>query len=346
MLSSCSHKTVWVSCFLYKRYRVLGSWGLCLLSLLALVLSGCRPTESDALPGYIEGDFVRVASQLSGQLMTLSVAKGERVKQGSSLFTLDRDNEHNVVLQAKANVEQAVHTLHDMEKGSRPEELDQIRAEIGQVEARINLLKLEFARRKRLYRDQTIAQETLDVTTSEYEQALADLDRLRASLETAKLPSRIDQIQAAQSDVASKQAALAQAQWNFDEKKQAAPQSGLVFDTFYRKGEWVAAGQPVVSLLPPANVKARFFVPEASISTVEPGQIVYVHCDGCASVYQGTVSYVSTEAEYAPPVIFSQVFRAKLVFMVEALFPPDVAATLHPGQPIDVYLHEPDRNAS
>ncbi|WP_027183518.1 HlyD family secretion protein [Desulfovibrio inopinatus] len=316
------------------------------LVIAVVLITGCSPTESDALPGYIEGEFVRVASKLSGQLNVLSVTKGARIDSGVPLFTLEREFERQAVNQAKASVQEAVHTLHDMEKGSRPEELDQIRAEIKEIEARLKLLKLEYSRRTRLYRDKSIAQETLDITTSEYQQTQANLQRLRATLDTAKLASRIDRIKAAQSDVDVKKAALAQAQWNFDEKHQAAPQAGLVFDTLYREGEWVGAGQPVISLLPPENVKARFFIPENQVATLESGQTVFVHCDGCGEEYKGTISYISAEAEYSPPVIFSQVFRTKLVFMVEAVFPPEVAAKLHPGQPIDVYLHEHNPNAS
>src|SRR5437870_13688503 len=61
---------------------------------------------------------------------------------------------------------------------------------------------------------------------------------------------------------------LAQAEWNFDQKKQAAPQSGLVYDTMFRQGEWVPAGKPVVALLPPQNIKVRAFVPETRVGSI------------------------------------------------------------------------------
>jgi len=111
-----------------------------------------------------------------------------------------------------------------------------------------------------------------------------------------------------------------------------------VVDTLFARGEWVPAGAPVVSLLPPANVKVRFFVPEPRLGSVTVGQKVALACDGCAAPIAGTVSFIAPQAEYTPPVIYSKDSRAKLVFLVEARPAPEDAVKLHPGQPIDVTL--------
>jgi HlyD family secretion protein len=124
---------------------------------------------------------------------------------------------------------------------------------------------------------------------------------------------------------------LAQAEWNYNQKKQAAPQSGLVYDTLFRQGEWVPAGKPVVVLLPPPNIKVRAFVPETRVGSIHYDDPVHVQ-----NSFVGKVSYISTRAEYTPPVIYSRESRSKLVFMVESVFEPQVAANLHPGQPVDV----------
>ena len=129
---------------------------------------------------------------------------------------------------------------------------------------------------------------------------------------------------------------LAQAQWNFTQKAQAAPQTGLVFDTLYRQGEWVDAGHPVVVLLPPQNIEVRAFVPETQIGTIKPGDPAEVFVDGVSEPFKGTLRYIFPEAEYTPPVIYSEESRSKLVFMVEVDFEPETAAKLHPGQPVDV----------
>ncbi|WP_455733151.1 HlyD family efflux transporter periplasmic adaptor subunit, partial [Burkholderia stabilis] len=116
----------------------------------------------------------------------------------------------------------------------------------------------------------------------------------------------------------------------------AAPAAGRVYDTLYRVGEWVQAGNPVVQMLPPQNLKVRFFVPEAAIASLAPGRAVAIRCDGCAADVPARITYVSSEAEYTPPVIYSNESRTKLVFMIEARPAVADAPKLHPGQPVSV----------
>ena len=134
------------------------------------------------------------------------------------------------------------------------------------------------------------------------------------------------------------QAKLDQAHWDLDQKSQAAPADGFVFDTLYRVGEWVAAGQPVVSLLPPANVEIRFFVPETVVGQLSKGDEVRAFIDGTSTPVTTKIYYISPSAEYTPPVIYSSQSRAKLVFMVKARPSPEDGARLHPGQPVDVIV--------
>ena len=106
----------------------------------------------------------------------------------------------------------------------------------------------------------------------------------------------------------------------------------------YRQGEWVPAGRPVVALLPPSNLKVRAFVPETQLQALHLGDSVQVIVDGLPGALAGRISFISPRAEYTPPVIYNRENRAKLVFMIEVTFDPQVAATLHPGQPVDVRL--------
>jgi HlyD family secretion protein len=104
----------------------------------------------------------------------------------------------------------------------------------------------------------------------------------------------------------------------------------------YREGEWVAAGNPVVRMLPPQNIKVRFFVPETVVGSLAIGHKVSLHCDGCVTDIPATVTYVSAEAEYTPPVIYSNETRGKLIYMIEAHPTREDAPKLHPGQPVSV----------
>ncbi|MBO0756017.1 MAG: HlyD family secretion protein, partial [Bradyrhizobiaceae bacterium] len=120
-----------------------------------------------------------------------------------------------------------------------------------------------------------------------------------------------------------------------------APTGARVADILARPGETVAAGAPVVSLLPPANILVRFFVPEAALASIHKGDPIALHCDRCPSDLVATISFVSPQAEYTPPVIYSESSRSKLVYLIEARPRPDQAILINPGQPIEV---EPIRN--
>jgi HlyD family secretion protein len=161
---------------------------------------------------------------------------------------------------------------------------------------------------------------------------------LDSQLEVARLPGRAEQVRAQFEQVEAAKAALAQASWRVEQKSVSAPAGGVIYDTLYREGEWVQAGSPVVSLLPPANIKVRFFVPEPVLGALAIGRQVRLRCDGCAGGIGATLTYLSSQAEYTPPVIYSNETRSKLVFMVEAHPRPEDAARLHPGQPLVVQL--------
>jgi HlyD family secretion protein len=158
-------------------------------------------------------------------------------------------------------------------------------------------------------------------------------------MQVTQLPARSDEINAARAEQKAAEQALAQAQWRVDQKTQTAPAAGLVVDTLYRPGEWVPAGAPVVSLLPPGNLKIRFYVPEPVVASLRIGAPITVQCDGCADPIAARITFIAPQAEYTPPVIYSRENRAKLVFLVEAR-PDDGApnAALKAGLPVEVAL--------
>jgi len=183
-----------------------------------------------------------------------------------------------------------------------------------------------------------ISQEELDQARAQRDANQAQVNQLTADLATGRLGGREDAIAAAQAYVAAQTAALAKAQWTYDQKQQFAPQAGPVQDTLYRQGEYVTAGSPVVVLLPPDHLKVRFFVPETWVARVRVGAAAQVSFDGGKQSLAATISYISTQAEYTPPVIYNRENRASLVYMIEARFAPNDAADVRPGQPVDVQL--------
>ena len=140
----------------------------------------------------------------------------------------------------------------------------------------------------------------------------------------------------AQQAVREAEARLNSAKTRLGRRKVASPATGTIQQIYFRPGEMVPAGRPVVALLPPGNVKIRFFVAEAVLPTISLGDTVTVRCDGCAPDLAARVSFISRTAEYTPPVIYSLEERAKLVFLIEAR--PQHPESLRVGQPVSVQL--------
>lgn len=132
-------------------------------------------------------------------------------------------------------------------------------------------------------------------------------------------------------------ASLDQAKYRLARRESHAPTSAIVQDVLFREGETVVAGQPVITLLPPGNIKVRFFVPEAELANLRHGAKVRLSCSNCPPDATGTIRFISTEAEFTPPVIYSDRSKEKLVFMVEAT-PDAEPEAFHPGQPATVSL--------
>jgi HlyD family secretion protein len=262
---------------------------LTLAMLAAAFIAGCSQNSPNEFQGYVEGEYVYVASPLGGALTNLAVARGDSVKAGQLLFELERESESAAVQQAEKNLIQA--------------------------KANLALSENEFARREKLRADNGV------ISAEELDQA-----KSRRDSDAAQVESLND--------------ALAKLRWSFDQKQQFAPTNAFVQDTLYRQGEWVAAGNPVVVLLPPENLKARFFVPQEMLPQIKTGENVSVTFDGATKNYSATVNYISTQAEFTPPVLYNRENRAKLIFMIEAKFSPADAAELRPGQPVDVKISQ------
>jgi HlyD family secretion protein len=312
-----------------------------LMVLAACLLAGCQRGPSGRVQGYAEGEYIYVASPLEGQLDELAVQRGQQVKKGALLFVLESGAEQAGRDEAARKLAQVQSNLEDAKRGMRPSEIDALEAQLQQAQAAQVLADKEFVRQEKLVLSGAAAKQELDRARATRDQDRKHVSQLEADLQTARLGSRPDQIAAIAASVRAQEAALAHADWALAQKTQVAPMAGLVFDTFYQKGEWVPAGRPVVALLPPENLKVRAFVPEARIGGIQPGQPVRVFVDGMAEPFTGKVSFLSPRAEYTPPVIYSQESRGKLVFMVEMVFGPATAAKLHPGQPVDVEFGGP-----
>jgi HlyD family secretion protein len=303
----------------------------------ATAVAGAGTDQPAVFHGYVEGEYVRVAAPAAGTLERLAVARGYKVQAGGLLFELDATAERAARDQAAADLAAAEARLADLRKGKRAPEIEVIAAQKAQAEAMLALSEVSLRRQEQLAGTAAASREQLDAARASYQRDQARVEELAAELEVARLAGRSDEIEAAQAAVEAARAALAEAEWRLRERSARAPAAGLVTDTLYRQGEYVGGGAPVVELLPPANVKLRFFVPEPLLGRLAVGDALRFACDGCPDGQSARVSFIAPEAEWTPPVIYSRESREKLVYLVEAV-PEAAASRLHPGQPVDVWL--------
>jgi HlyD family secretion protein len=305
---------------------------------LAAALVACDKPGDGAFQGYAEGEFVRVAAPFAGSLQKLAVKRGAQVKAGDPLFTLEQVSEAAARREAEDRARNAEAQLADLKKSRRPSEIEAVRAQLAQARASLKLSMVNLSRQEQLAASNFVSKSVVDDARAAVERDRARVGELEAQVTTAQLAARQDEIRAAEFNAQAARAALAQADWRLAQKSVTAPFGGLVNDTNYVAGEWVPAGSPVVSLLPAQNIKVRFFVNEAALGSLKLGQAVNARCDGCAAPLAAQVTFISPQAEYTPPVIYSRENRAKLVYLVEARTSPEDAVKLHPGQPVDVTL--------
>ncbi|KWA82904.1 secretion protein HlyD [Burkholderia ubonensis] len=316
--------------------NALRATSLLLAAGIALAACGQRADERATYQGYVEGEFVYLSSSQSGTLTQLAVQRGQSVAANTPAFALEAVDETAALQQAQHQLAAAQAQLADLRTGKRPPEVNVTKAQLAQAVAQAGKAADQLARDERQYRAGGISAQQLDDSRTAARTSAAQVRELRSQVDVARLPGRSQQIAAQAAQVDAAQAAVAVAQWKLDQKRVAAPAAGRVYDTLYRLGEWVQAGSPVVQMLPPQNVKVRFFVPEAAVASLAPGRAVAIHCDGCAADVPARITYVSSQAEYTPPVIYSNESRTKLVFMIEARPAVADAPKLHPGQPVAV----------
>lgn len=285
--------------------------------------------------GYVEGETTLVGAPQAGRLVAVTVEKGQDVKEGAPLFALDPAQARSEVARAEAALAAARATRDNLLTGRRQEEIDVIRAQIAQAEASLGLAQKELQRASTLASTGTAAQSRLDQAQEQVNLYQSRLVELKASEQVASLPARAPEIDAATSRVAEAEAQLAQAAERLSDLTPAAPAAASVDDVFFKAGEWVGAGQPVVSLLRPSDVTLRFFVPETALARARPGAPIRFRCDGCDGFRSAVISHVASQPEYTPPVIYSETARAKLVYLVEAK-PGEGDPQLRPGLPIEV----------
>jgi HlyD family secretion protein len=274
--------------------------------------------------GYVEGETSLIAPPVAGRLVERPVERGQQVKKGDRLFVIDPVMAKAEVARTEAALAEAQARYENLLKGKRKEN-----------EAALAQAEIEYKRQAELLARGVGTRKDYEQAESQVRQLRSRASSLEAQEKVGDLAARPDEIAAAKAQVAQDEANVAQAKKRLDDLMPVAPEDGLIENTFFNTGEWVPAGTPVVSLLPPFRVKLRFYVPQEEAALARMGAPVSFTCDGCPADLKANIIYASPRAEFTPPVIYSQSARAKLVFLIEAR-PEPTQTRLPPGLPITV----------
>lgn len=299
-------------------------------------LAGCEARAPQGFSGYVEGELLFIGPTEPGRVSALAVDEGAAVTAGQLLARIEDDLQRADRDAASAQLGQAQARLADARSPlQRPEEIAVLEAARQRAASALDLSRIELDRQKTLVPKGASSQASLDAAQHQYDQNVAALDEAKRRIAAAGIAARREQIDVAEQAVIAAKANLAAAEVRLERRTLKAPAAGTVQTVYFRPGEMVPEGRPVVSVLPPGLVKVRFFVPEAMLPKMAVGGPVTVTCDGCPTI-TAKISFVASQAEYTPPVIYSREERAKLVYLVEAR--PDDPARARPGQPVNVTL--------
>lgn len=300
------------------------------------------PAATPVVQGWVEADTLFIGADEPGRVVSLAVKEGQQVESGADLFALQGDLQEADLRQSRASLNEAKARLARAEAAQqRPEEIAVLEAQEARAKAAIEQSKPELARAQDLVNRGVAASNRLEQARAAFNRDTAALAEVQRQIEVARLRSRTEDIAAAREVVAAAVARVASAETRLRQRRVVAPAGGVIQQVYYRQGEVVPSGRPVVALLPPDNIKLRFFVPEPELPRIAYGGPVEVQCDGCPPGLKAHISFIASEAEFTPPVIYSREERSKFVFRVEAR--PDEPGKLRVGQPVTVRYLPPDQ---
>ena len=267
--------------------------------LMAVLLSSCKD-KPPHYNGYIDADLTYLSSNFSGRLVDLAVFRGDTVHKDQPLFKLEQISE-----QYEADISQYT------EKN--------LIAQRQQLIEKLHYNETNYLRTLKMNKHSAASQNSLDL-------AKQDLDVLK------------DQVNAIDFQIKSSQVDVTNKKWQISRKEGSATDTGIVFDTYFTKDEYVQAGQPVLALITKRNIKVIFYVAETALSHIILNQKVNISTDGNPTLATGRIRYISNIAQYTPPIIYSREQRQELVFRVEAKIDSPDLNHIHLGQPVSLEL--------
>ncbi|WP_306533556.1 HlyD family secretion protein [Geobacter sp.] len=313
-----------------------------LLAIAAIAWFVTRRTGDDgstvAVSGTIEVTDVEVSFKIPGRVRERLVDEGELVKAGQIVARLDDDDLRLDVAQREQDREVLAANLRELENGFRKEDIARADAAVTRVKADAERLKADFARQETLFQREVISRRDFDAAKAAFESSRAALREAVAQQELMHRGPRREQIDAARARLGQAREALELARTRLGYTTLSSPMAGLVLAKHVEPGEQVAAGTPIVSVGDMANSWMRAYIAETDLGRVKVGQKARVRSDTWPDRrYEGTITFISPEAEFTPKSVQTEKERVKLVYRIKITI-PNPTMELKPGMPVDAEI--------
>lgn len=314
---------------------------LLLVAAAAWLLFGRSPSAGDVLEaaGTVEATTADLGFQAPGRIATVDAEEGARVSAGDLIAKLDVAELDARRAAAVAQLETARAQLRELERGARPEELAQARAAVVAADQKLEEARRDLDRTRRLEAGGAVSREALERVETAHVVAQTQAAQAREQLRLVQTGPRSERIEAARAQVAAAEAMVARVDATLSNASIVAPFAGVVTVRHREPGETVAAGQPVVTLMNPADRWVRIYVREDRVGRVALGQPARITTDSHRDTeFSGRVVHIASEAEFTPRNVQTEEERVKLVYAVKVQVTGDDALALKPGVPADVVL--------
>lgn len=322
-----------------KRLLILG---LVILVAVAILVVTRRATDNTAaalsLSGTIEVTEANLGFKTAGRIREMSAQEGQKVKKGEKLAALDSAELEALVALYEAQVRETSARLAELVAGSRPQEIEQARAQLSQAEADVKKARADFQRAQMLYQNGAVSAEQMEAATRAFEVAQSQARKASEALSLVREGARKEDITAAEMRVQATRAQLRVAKERLDDSVLYAPFDGIILIKYSEAGETVGGGTPAYKLGDLANPWVKVYVKEDKLGHVKLGEKAEVKTDSFPrKLYEGKVSFISSEAEFTPKNVQTQEERVKLVFGVKVSV-QNTNDELKPGMPADVRI--------
>lgn len=304
--------------------------------IFTLLILGCKDKSDLKIQGYLEADYIYLSSETGGKIRSIMKSRGDQVSKEERLISLDNDM---IVKDREVIVNKIIQeniSLRNIEEGIRESELKILNIQLAKLQAEYSYNQSKLRKLSSLKEKGYISIEEANDAQNRVELISYEISRLRAEIEHKKLPARLEEINLQKEKIESLKISLNKADIEIEKKNIFSSESGVVQDIFYKEGENVISGEPIIMLLPENSVKAKFYISNKNLHKVDYGKEVYLIIPGEEKKIRAKISYVSRKPEYTPPIIYHNE-QDNLLFLVEAI-PQQSSKHIVAGLPVEVEL--------